>query len=137
MMPKITRAGRFDRLHVSCLSEPLWMSPLVVVSHSGLHGAGSLSHHGILSLYSLAVVGDERWSRRRVTCEEASSRPRFSMCDGHFNEGAHSYIMGCLEPGSWNAVVLAWSGCVDDAATRWRRHSYIHSYIMGWVKVTR
>ena len=49
----------------------------------------------------------------------------------------HSYIMGCLEPGSWNAVVLAWSGCVDDAATRWRRHSYIHSYIMGWVKVTR
>ena len=53
------------------------------------------------------------------------------LCDGHFNEGAHSYIMGCLEPGSWNAVVLAWSGCVDDAATRWRRHSYI----MGWVKV--
>ena len=53
------------------------------------------------------------------------------------NEGAHFYIMGCLEPGSWNAVVLAWSGCVDDAATRWRRHSYIHSYIMGWVKVTR
>jgi hypothetical protein len=34
------------------------------------------------------------------------------------NEGAHFYIMGCLEPGSWNAVVLAWSGCVDDAATR-------------------
>ena len=51
------------------------------------------------------------------------------LCDGHFNEGAHSYIMGCLEPGSWNAVVLAWSGCVDDAATRWRRHSYI----MGWL----
>ena len=66
-----------------------------------------------------------------------------NQCDGHFNEGAHSYIMGCLEPGSWNAVVLAWSGCVDDAATRWRRHSYIHSYIMerrqltAWVKVTR
>jgi hypothetical protein len=35
--------------------------------------------------------------------------------------------------------VLAWSGCVDDAATRWRRHSYImeRRQLTAGVKVTR